>query len=684
MIELLSPAGSPEAVRAAVQAGAGAVYLGFGDFNARRNAKNFTEEEFREAVRWCHVRGARVFLTMNTLLRDRELPRAAEHAALACAFGVDAILVQDLGVAAMLRQAVPEVELHASTQMTVHSLEGVLRCAELGMTRVVLSRELSRDAIAEICEKSPVEIEIFVHGALCMCYSGQCFFSALIGSRSGNRGLCAQPCRLPYGFAGKADQHPLSLKDMSLAGHLKELEELGVACLKLEGRMKRPEYVSVVTGIYARALKEGRDPTPEELMQLEQAFSREGFTDGYFTGRRGREMFGVRTEQPEPKELFREARASYEGREAPLVPVRMVSSIRAGAPASLTVTDPEGRTVTVTGPVPEAARNRALTEDEVSQRLAKTGGTPFFCEAAPEAAVDGGLMLPASALNALRREALEQLEAVRGAPPERKTGRYEPPAPELGGTQRPSLIVSLRRASQFSPALLETPPERLELPAEELAAHPELIEACLRAGTVPCAALPRICWDREQEALYQTLLSLRSLGVDDALLGTLDLMAPARRAGLALRADFGLGVTNSETGRGPRRLRGVSPTAPFELNLAQLRDLGKALPTEIIAYGRLPLMITENRLAGEELTDRRGARFPVLPAPGGRSEIQNAKTLYLADRLPELASLGVSALRLRFTTEDAPLCAEILREYREGGVFDETEHTRGLYTRGVE
>ena len=279
-MELLAPAGSMEAVTAAVQNGADAVYFGYGDFNARRGARNFSPEEAAATVSYCHLRGCKVNLTLNTLLTDRELPAAAETAAHASGIGVDAVIVQDLGAARMLRQSVPDLPIHGSTQMSVHSLDGVKLCADLGMSRVVLGRELSRDQIAYICQNSPIEIEVFGHGALCMCWSGQCFFSSVIGGRSGNRGMCAQPCRLNYGWNGKADEYPLSLKDLSLAGHLKELKDMGVACLKLEGRMKRPEYVAIVTGIYARALREGREPTAEELDILERAFSRQGFTDG--------------------------------------------------------------------------------------------------------------------------------------------------------------------------------------------------------------------------------------------------------------------------------------------------------------------------------------------------------------------------------------------------------------------
>ena len=365
MLELLSPAGSPEAVTAAVQAGADAVYLGCGDFNARRSAKNFTPEELAAAVAYCHVRGAKVYLTLNTLVTDRELPAAAETAALAAQAGVDAVLIQDLGVLRMLRQVAPRLPVHGSTQLTVHSLEGARRCAQLGMSRVVLSRELSRDAIGEICLRSPIEIEVFVHGALCMCYSGQCFLSSVIGGRSGNRGACAQPCRLSYGWGKKADAHPLSLKDLSLAGHLQELRKLGVKCLKLEGRMKRPEYVAIVTGIYARALREGREPTAEELRDLEAAFSRQGFTDGYFTGKKDRAMFGVREEGEDPRALFAQARSQYLSGERQGVDVTFYAMVRPGEPVQVGVQDGEGRTATAAGPVPEAARTRPLDREAV-------------------------------------------------------------------------------------------------------------------------------------------------------------------------------------------------------------------------------------------------------------------------------------------------------------------------------
>ena len=378
MLELLAPAGHWEAMTAAVQNGADAVYLGCGDWNARRGARNFSPEELPQAVRYCHLRGAKVYLTLNILLADRELPEAEKMLRLASRWGVDAVIVQDWGAAALAREVVPDLPLHGSTQMTIHSLAGAAAAAELGMRCVVLGRELDRENVRHICRLSPVPIEVFGHGALCMCWSGQCAMSAMIGERSGNRGLCAQPCRLPYSLDGGKTGRPLSLKDVSLARHIPELTEMGVSVLKLEGRMKRPEYVAVVTGIYARLIRENRAPTGEEERQLAEAFSRDGFTDGYWQGSIGRHMFGMRRENaPEPVELFRAAKAGYERENTRRVPVALSAAIRAGCPAELQAADRDGHTVRVEGPVPEKARTRALTAEELKSRLEKTGGTVF-------------------------------------------------------------------------------------------------------------------------------------------------------------------------------------------------------------------------------------------------------------------------------------------------------------------
>ena len=694
MLELLAPAGSMEAVTAAVQNGADAVYFGYGNYNARRNAKNFSEEETAAAVSYCHLRGCKVNLTLNTLLSDRELDGAAQLAAHASAIGIDAVIVQDLGVVRMLRQTVPDLPVHASTQMTVHSLDGVKLCADLGISRVVLSRELSREQIAYICQNSPIEIEVFGHGALCMSYSGQCYLSSVIGGRSGNRGLCAQPCRLNYGWNGKANEYPLSLKDMSLAGHLRQLQEMGVACLKLEGRMKRPEYVAIVTGIYARALREGREPTPDELGQLTQAFSRQGFTQGYYRGRKGPEMFGTRQEERAPQELYAKARASYENGENRKLPVSIYALIQAGQPAQIAVEDGQGRVARAQGPIPEQARNVPLTQETVEGQLARTGGTPFACQKIT-ARVDENLSLPLSALNGMRRQALEELANLRLVPSTRRQEPFRPGVRYENQKQPPQITLSVQELDQLSPELLEQRPALVYLPAHQMAANPDVVGRCQQAGVAVAALLPCVCSDREARALEDQLLTLRRLGVDQALSGN---PGPARQAmalGFQVRGDFGLGVFNSQTVKELKRLGFVSATASFELKLAQIRDLSKAIPLEMVAYGRLPLMLLENCIIHNHtnahtcqntnlLTDRKGARFPVVKAWGCRNELLNAKTLFLADKAADWQRLGLWGARLMFTTESAQECVRILERYRGLGSYQPAEHTRGLYYRDVE
>ena len=691
MMELLSPAGSRAALEAAVQSGADAVYMGFGAFNARRNAKNFTDEEFADAVAYCHLRGVRVFLTLNTLLTDRELPQAAEVLRKASQMGVDAVLVQDWGVLTLAQAVTPDLPIHASTQMSLFTSGGARWAERLGMERVVLARELCRDDIAAVCRHCGAEIEVFVHGALCMCYSGQCTMSALIGQRSGNRGACAQPCRLPYGVNGPCkNQFPLSLKDANLSAYLQELGDMGVACLKLEGRMKRPEYVAVITAIYRRLIDEKRGPTAEESRALEQAFSRSGFTDGYYRRRKGPAMFGTRPENaPEPRELFSEARKLYENGEHKQIPITMQANIRTGQPAALTVSDGV-HAVTVTGPVPETARNRALTAEDAAQRLQKTGGTVFRCETA-EVDVGDGLMLTAAAINGLRRDALEALAAARTAVPQRRS--LPTPALPEGETfspAAPGLTCSIARLDQLTETLAHGA-EMIYVPIELL---PGLKDYRGRAKL--CAVLPRVWRDGDEAGFRKILETTPSLSA--VSIGNAGHMAIVEGLPLERRGNFGLNVFNSRAVAFWQGQGLDSVTVSFELRHQQVRELRKYLPCEGIVYGRLPLMVTENCMTGNAgncrgdkrlcdgknaLTDRTGARFPLLGQYGCRCEIENSRTLFLADK-PEWRSCGLTWARLRFTTESPTQCDAVLRRYQDEGDWTPEEFTRGLFYRGVE
>lgn len=693
MMELLSPAGGYDALVAAVQSGADAVYMGFGAFNARRSAKNFTDEDFASAVRYCHLRGVRVFLTLNTLVTDRELPQAAEALRNASRMGVDAVLVQDWGLLTLAREIVPDLPIHASTQMSLFTLGGANEAAALGMERVVLARELCRDDIAEICKGCGAEIEIFGHGALCMCYSGQCEMSAVLGQRSGNRGACAQPCRLPYGVnAPCRNGYPLSLKDANLSACLQDMERIGVDCLKIEGRMKRPEYVAVVTGIYRHLLDERRQPTAAEGAALEQAFSRSGFTDGYWRGKKGKAMFGTRPENaPEPKELFAKAREVYEnGRENRKIPVNLRLTVRRGEPVRLGGTcDAHGGVATAMarGDAPEEARNRAVTAEELRQRLSKTGGTVFTADSV-EIELDEGLMVSASVINGLRREVLDELAARREDIPARR----ELPASPLPDVPEPpqemAFTVSVSRARQVTAELLAEKPAIVYVPIEEL----ERLDAGLDWGeTELCAVLPRVFRTADEQPLRAMLE--RHPEVTSVAIGNLGHLPIVRGLDRTLRGDFGLNVYNSRAVKFWRDRGLSSVTVSFELRWQQVRDLAKYADCEGIVYGRLPLMITENCVTknnvgcahgtGSVLTDRTGAQFPVQCAYGCRCEIENGKVLVLADK-PEVFRCGLRYGRLRFTTEGPEACAAILRSHKAGNVTAGEDATRGLFYRGVE
>ena len=694
-MELLAPAGSMEALRAAVCNGADAVYLGADTFNARINARNFSAADLQEAVVYCHVRGVKVHLTLNTLVLDREMPRAAELIRLAASCGVDAFIVQDLGVVSLCRQLAPDVPIHASTQMSIHSLEGVMEAAALGCSRVVLARELPAEEIAHICKRSPVEIEAFVHGALCMCYSGQCYLSSVIGRRSGNRGQCAQPCRLPYGYGRfESTRYPLSLKDNCLAGELDELRRMGVASIKIEGRMKRPEYVAIVTRAYRTVLNGGK-LTQADLQELETAFSRQGFTDGYFRGQTGSDMFGRRQEGEDTSDLFASARATYEQGEPQRIGVRFYAMIRRGEPAQLAVEDPDGNLCRTRGPVPEQAVYRSLTPQDLEQQLKKTGGTPYLCTSV-RSSLDPDLMLPASAINAMRRDVIAELTAKRGRAAPAHLNAYDEPPRYDGIAGEPQLTIAVRTAEQITSRMLSMKPTVLYVPLSELVEHPELPQR-VSVETQLAAILPRVIWSGELAPVARQLRTVYEMGVRQVLAGNLGQLYIARAAGFAVRGDFGLNIVNSRAMRYLREQGLDSQLLSFELTLPQIRDISKAVPAELLVYGRLPLMLMENcvmknrtgictcQTGTVRLVDRIGEEFPIVKDPGTcRNVLLNGKKLYLLDKKDALRGMGLWALRLQFTTENPGEIDKVLMDYQGRAVFDAGSYTRGLYSRGVE
>lgn len=677
--ELLAPAGSREALVAAVRCGADAVYLGVGAFNARQNAANFTPEELFEVTAYCHERGVAVHLALNTLLREDEMAGALALAETAGKAGVDALIVQDPGLARRLRAAMPTMPLHASTQLSCHTPAGVDSLRDAGFSRVVLSREMSREEIAA-CIGRNCEIEVFVHGALCMSVSGQCYLSAMLGGRSGNRGLCAQPCRLPFSAENGQGEAALSLKDQSLIPHIPELMGMGVASLKIEGRMKRPEYVAAAVTACRTAL-DGQPPDPELLTDLQNVFSRSGFTDGYYTGHRGASMFGVRRKEDV------EASAGALSRLTPLyrherqsVPVTMELYMIPDRPVTLTVSDTAGHTTTVTGSVPEPVRTQPLSAEKAAGALAKTGGTPYFT-AQSTCHIDSTVTLPLSALSALRRDALTQLSTHRVIPQVKPFADKTPAAITVTAPFSGRCVVRLSDPTQSTADL--TAADTVVLPLS--AAVPTTMPPDKLA-----VELPRGLFGKE-EAARRELSRWRDAGVTLALCNNVGAVRLARECDMRALGGFGLNLCNTDAATALSHMGLCGAVLSFELTFAQMWPLcGGTLPAGLFVYGRQPLMLTRNcprrcaagscdGCADGGLVDRKNVRFPTQCA-GGCTELLNSVRLELAAHPEERPP--VDFLYYHFTDETPAQVTEVLHRYARGAAPTEAG-TRGLYRRGV-
>jgi len=697
-MELLAPAGSPEALEAAVRSGADAVYLGFGEFNARRGARNFGEDP-KEAIDFCHKNGVKVYVTLNTLVSDRESGDFLEYAKRASRLGADAALVQDIGMARLIKRTLPDLPLHASTQMSIHDLAGAELCAKMGFERVVLARELPIEQIRYICRNSPVEVETFVHGALCMCYSGQCYMSAVIGERSGNRGRCAQPCRMPFGAEKRDGEYALSLKDVCYADHLKELEEAGVAALKIEGRMKRPEYVAVVTSTYKKLMTTGAAPSRRDMRNLTTAFSRGGFTDGYLTGRR-EDMFGVRTENedtPEYRDLMRLTgdELTRAARGPGRVAVDMAFEARIGRPCRLLVRDADGNEAAFAGETVQRGESRVTDVAAAQTQLGRLGGTAYRLRML-ETSIDDGALVGRSTLNELRRRAVSRLDEMRCALPDRRENEPDRLARHINIDTAPDITIEVPDYSFLTDEVIYLAPRRVYMPIEELCSDPARFERARRKNIDLCPKLPRVIWDGEQRGEISRLLDTAArLGADSALCTNLGQIQLIREHGLFIRGDYGLNIYNSQSVMRLLEWGFKSAALSFELTVPAIADIAKYIPCEAIFYGRLPLMYTENCVVPGSsdgcgkcrpvfyMYDRRGEKFAVRRGYGCRNEILNAHYLWLCDRLHDFAGLGLTALRLIFTDEDPRRAARVMEAALTGVGQRPAKFTRGLYYKGV-
>ena len=687
-IEILAPVGNEEMLRAAVFSGADAVYLGFSGFNARTSANNFDADTLKEAVRFCHARGVAVHVALNTTVYGGELPALEAAIRAVAASGADAVICQDLAVATLIGKIAPQLPRHGSTQMSVHSLQGALELKELGFTRVVLARELSLPEVEHITKHCGIETECFVHGALCMCVSGQCYMSAFLGGRSGNRGSCAGPCRLPFeanplpeGKPGRL--HHLSLKDNSVIDKLDKLQALGVASAKIEGRLRTPEYVAAAVS----ACLAGREGRAYDRDLLKNAFSRSGFTSGYLDGKINGTMFGVRSEAdaeltkktlPALRELYR--------RERSRVPVKMKLEIEEGG-EKLTVTDADGNKAFAYGDAePQPARTDPT--DSLHRSLAKTGGTPFaVTDTDITVEMDGGpWFIPGSAVNELRREALDALlkkrEVLRPWP---TTEAHVPALPLRTLPPRRTLRARFESWEQVPERALDGI-EYLILPI----AQADRVPREWRAKTL--LELPRVMFGKLEEDTARRIAATQDAGFAGYEVSNIAHLRLCR--GLPMSGSFGLNITNNvaaqfyaDNGLGSMLI--LPEVKDSDISTIAPEHGGKPVPTGVLVYGHMPLMITRacplqniHDCAHCDktgvLTDRKAKKFPVRCGLGVRT-IYNPVPIYMGDKPGALTvDYGVAY----FTLESRDEAAEILEMIRTHAPF-EGDFTRGLYFKGT-
>lgn len=682
-IEILAPAGSYEAMIAAVRNGADAVYLGSKALNARRNATNFDDEELLNAVKYCHERGVKVHQTLNTLMYDNERDEVINAIKTAVQVGVDALIIQDLGVMGLAKQLAPNMSLHASTQMAIHNLEGAKEAVKLGFLRIVLARELSKDEIEYITQNIPIETEVFVHGALCMCVSGQCYLSSMIGERSGNRGLCAQPCRLPFKAEGGTNEYALSLKDLSIADKVNELAQIGVSSIKIEGRMKRPEYVAAVVSEIKKCVSNNEI----DYKTLKSVFSRNGFTNGYYMGNVDYEMFGTRQKDDvlAASNVLKDLEKTY-AKETNLIAIDMKLFIQQNENVKLICSDKLGNICESTAPSPEIALNKPTTAEKAEQSLSKTGGTPYFIDKF-EAIIDDGLIVPVSVLNSLRRECLEKLSNIRSSTKEMQSIGKIMPVPKISAdlSVMPKIRVRVSTALQITPYILENA-QMIIIPVAQLNAWVK------KGGKIEdniCGELSAI--DFSPDYSINLIKKLKEQGLKHIYASNLWAFYVAKELGIAhIHCGFNLNIFNSDALYQYAKMGAEDAELSFELNLNKIKDINRTMKCGIVAYGYLPLMTLrncpvdasvgcDNCNSPHRLKDRKGVEF-FVSCEGGQSRLYNSVPLYLADRFDELK--GIDFITLYLTMEKPEQCDRIYNDYVQKISYN-GNITRGLYYRNV-
>ena len=644
-IEILAPAGDYNALVGAIHSGADAVYLGIGEFNARIRAENFTSESVGEAIRLAHAHGVKVYITLNTCLHDREMDKMLDSVAHLHNLGADAFIVADLGVANLIKENYPEIEMHASTQATVHNLDGANFISEtLDMTRVVLARELNRENIEYISKNANCKTEIFVHGAHCMSVSGQCLMSYFQGGRSGNRGECAQPCRLPYTINGKNGYH-LSLKDMSLSQHIPEILNSGVASLKIEGRMKSEEYVSGTVGVWRTLIDQKRNANRYEISTLGDLFSRQGFTDGYYLAKIDKSMLGIRTQEN------KDATKKQEAKELTLQKPKldMIAELYEGEKAKLTIKH-NGKEITVYGDVVEKSINAPLSRENIIKNLSKLGSTPFSLGEI-EVFKSDDIMVRVSSINDLRRQAIEKLFEVEN--------KVEPKAYVKRELSHPTKI---KTALFLDEAQIPSSADYFDVAFLPL----DKYRVGSRANGV---AMPPVVFDSEWQEIEGMLDEAKANGIEWALVSNIGQIKRVREKGFKMIFDYRFNAFNAPCVDYLMKNGAENVILSPELSKAQIRDYKGY---SVIAYGHIPMMTTHKCVLKDTvgcevckgyMSDRQGAKLYAHGIYGHRNVIYNSVPVYMADKLDEIRELSHHFI---FSSESREQCQKIIESYKNG------------------
>ncbi|MBQ8057438.1 MAG: U32 family peptidase [Ruminococcus sp.] len=689
-IEILAPSGGFDSIYAAVRSGADAVYVGAKDFSARASAKNFTLEELSDAVKYCHAYGVKVYLALNTLIFDDELDEALELVKNAAKCDIDALITQDIGFAMAVKQLVPSLKLHASTQMSVHTLSGAKALKELGFSRVVLAREMSKDEIKYIADNCDIELEVFVHGALCMCVSGQCYMSAMLGTRSANRGMCAQPCRLPFS-SDSSNTHALSLKDNSLVKYIRELQEIGVVSAKIEGRMKRPEYVASAVQACVQ-MRDNGFVDDETAHDLQAVFSRTGFTDGYYTSNLGHYMFGYRKREDvlsASEKLLKNIRSTYKD-ELQHVEITADISVTVGKPIILTVTDGKNN-VTVTSDFQvQEAQNMSVSKEKLHSYLSKTGDTPFILKTL-NCTILGNAFIPAKEINALRRNALDLLCKKREKWHNYKVNKidFESLTAEINDTHKASLaqralVSDLEIPKSFSKFAY------VFAPLFDVVKNEEKVAKLKNEGINIAVEIPRGMFSREDK-IISALQKAKAMGITHAYCHNIGAVYICKQLDICSSLSFAMNIANSLSLKWAKGYGCSNVELSIELDYKRVNALKSELPTGVASYGYLPLMMTRNCPVKSgvhscatckkalNLQDRKGEQFP-LKCDGVVTEILNCVPLILPQEIYKSKNVNFTILHM-YVENSVENKEKILKKLSENRSF--TRFTHGLYLRGV-